>query len=418
MNNVNVPPTDDFRAVQLMPHIGDLLSTVDATKCKLLRPNNTKKSYYNVDTYLETHFRLLWADFIEPLRQSIGKFCKDTQQVPSINQDFFFYLNVKFIFENYEHDSRFHGQQVQFQPIPYSNLINDKRLKYGSLVCLWKASHQIIILATVTQCDPEQLKRGRLTLQIERISMNVQKFAAMSYITHSSMVYTMLESKKVFYEPYRVVMKTFQQFSDSSFPLKVHLLGWNKDAGIPDYLARNYVQSNYRVNTQSGILITIKDVLNIHSWPPADVLGVNQSQRIALHAAITRRVALIQGPPGTGKSFIARKIIDTLLANQHLWRHRRQPIVVICLTNQALDQFLEGVLQYTNRLIRFGRQSQSDVLQNYTLSFIKERSSKRTTDLDLCRSVGVIGFTTTGAVRRRDLLELLNPVIGIYIYYT
>ena len=403
----NLPSTTNFRAIQLMPLISDLLSTDEATTSKLLRPNNTVKPYHDVDTYLETHFRLLWADLIEPLRQSIGVFCRGSQQVPPINQDFFFYPNVKFI-QKSDNDRRFTDElQLQFQPIPCSDLVNDKRLKYGSLVFLWKASHQLIILATVTQCDPEQLKRGRLMLRIESKSKNYQNFTAMSY--------TMLESKKVFYEPYRVVMRTFQQFHDSSFPLKEHLLGWSKEAGVPNYLTRNY-SVPYRVNTPSGIPFTIRDVFNINNWPSAEDLGVNPSQRIALHAAITSRVALIQGPPGTGKSFIARKIIDTLIANQHLWRNRRQPIVVICLTNQALDQFLEGVLQITKRLIRFGRQSQSTALQNYTFSSIKEKiSSKRTTDFELCCSVDVIGFTTTGAVGRRDLLELLNPVIGIII---
>ena len=400
------PPTDNFRAVQLVPLMSDLLSPVEATKCKLLRPNNTVNSYPDVDTYLETHFRLLWADFIEPLRQSIGKFCKGTQQVPRINQDFFFYTDVKLI-KTYDYPTTYDSRgshKVQFQPIPCSNLVNDKRLKYGSLVYLWKASHQLIILATVTECDPELLKIGRLTLRIERMSKNVENYEDMSY--------TMLESKKVFYEPYRVVMKAFQKLCDSSFPLKEHLLGWSKETGVPNYLTRKSVP--YRVKTPSGICLTIKDVFKINSWPSAQDLGVNQSERIALHAATTSRVALIQGPPGTGKSFVARKIMETLLANQHLWRSHRQPIVVICLTNQALDQFLEGVLQYTKLLIRFGGQSQSAILQNYTLRSAKKiTSSYRMTDLELCRLVDVIGFTTTLAARRRDLLELLNPVIGI-----
>jgi superfamily II DNA or RNA helicase len=132
-------------------------------------------------------------------------------------------------------------------------------------------------------------------------------------------------------------------------------------------------------------------------------LGVNPIQRTALHAAITRRLALIQGPSGTGKTFIGRKIIATLLDNKHLWhnsgnyaqdnarlvdkfqkgkmqdfwqsygelwRDNRSPIVVICLTNQALDQFLEGVLKCTKKVIRVGSQSQSTLLEGKIFKLI------------------------------------------------
>jgi hypothetical protein len=37
----------------------------------------------------------------------------------------------------------------------------------------------------------------------------------------------------------------------------------------------------------------------------------------------------------------------------------RSPIVVICLKNQALDQFLKEVLKCTQKVIRVGSQSQS-----------------------------------------------------------
>lgn len=62
------------------------------------------------------------------------------------------------------------------------------------------------------------------------------------------------------------------------------------------------------------------NVLNIDKWPSADRLGLNGIQRTALHAALTRKMALIQGPPGTGKTFIGRQIIATLLENKLLWQ--------------------------------------------------------------------------------------------------
>ena len=89
------------------------------------------------------------------------------------------------------------------------------------------------------------------------------------------------------------------------------------------------------------------------------------------------------GPPGTGKTYVGLKIVETLLANlynvgtcrplfgkgnefsshrsvrkssdidlkkieqQPLQSHTmKKPILVVCYTNHALDQFLEGILDF------------------------------------------------------------------------
>ena len=170
------------------------------------------------------------------------------------------------------------------------------------------------------------------------------------------LVYTMLECP-VFFEPYRVVMEAYQQMDASNFPPSPYILGWTKAAGVPDYLKANL--ANYRLTLKDGTVETIKDVMTLHSWPSAERIGVNEIQREALHAAMTHEVALIQGPPGTGKSFIGRKIVTALLDNQHVWQRpeKKCPIVVICLTNHALDQFLEGILANGVKVIRLGAQS-------------------------------------------------------------
>ena len=69
-----------------------------------------------------------------------------------------------------------------------------------------------------------------------------------------------------------------------------------------------------------------------------------------MQAALTREFAVIQGPPETGKTHIGLKVVQTLLRNQHVWNAagdddltKSLPILVVCLTNHALDQFLEGI---------------------------------------------------------------------------
>lgn len=43
-------------------------------------------------------------------------------------------------------------------------------------------------------------------------------------------------------------------------------------------------------------------------------------------------------------------------------------MLVICYTNHALDQFLEGLLPVTNNLLRVGSQSKNEELQKYNLT--------------------------------------------------
>ena len=100
-------------------------------------------------------------------------------------------------------------------------------------------------------------------------------------------------------------------------------------------------------------------IRDVHNRPSHVDLRLDPSQCEALYAALTRKVAVIQGPPGTGKTFLGLKVVQVLLQNCQYWRNPAQqaakelritkptkskpaPILVICYTNHALDQFLEG----------------------------------------------------------------------------
>jgi len=109
----------------------------------------------------------------------------------------------------------------------------------------------------------------------------------------------------------------------SNSPLSPYILGWKIEPSVPDYLKTK--SAHYRLTLKDGTVETIKDVMTLNSWPSAERIGVNEIEREALHAAMTRQVALIQGPPGTGKSLIGRKIVTALLDNQHVWQLELKP---------------------------------------------------------------------------------------------
>ena len=115
--------------------------------------------------------------------------------------------------------------------------------------------------------------------------------------------------------------------------------------------------------------------LDVDIWPTSEEIGLDKHQYNALKTALTKKFCVIQGPPGTGKTFLGLKIVEVLLTNMDKYQYYiRNPILVICFTNHALDQFLEGILEFNTRVIRVGGQSRSERLNKYNF---KEKKASR-----------------------------------------
>ncbi|KAI9862170.1 MAG: hypothetical protein M1813_004946 [Trichoglossum hirsutum] len=102
---------------------------------------------------------------------------------------------------------------------------------------------------------------------------------------------------------------------------------------------------------------------------------LDHGQAVAMVSAFRREVALIQGPPGTGKSFVGIQIARCLLMNRDLLR--LGPILCVCYTNHALDQFLHELLASgvdCKFILRMGSRSQYPDLEALSLDNYKKRS--------------------------------------------
>jgi hypothetical protein len=122
--------------------------------------------------------------------------------------------------------------------------------------------------------------------------------------------------------------------------------------------------------------------LDLQAWPSREVLGLDPSQYAALQTAMTKEFVTIQGPPGTGKTYVGLKIVQLLLKNSDYWEADQSPILVVCFTNHALDQFLEGIIDMCKlspgQLVRVGGRSSSEnkTLQACGLFDVKKRESE------------------------------------------
>ena len=70
---------------------------------------------------------------------------------------------------------------------------------------------------------------------------------------------------------------------------------------------------------------------------------LDPAQQASVLHALSSELALIQGPPGTGKSYTGISLVKTLLKSCQ--NAKAGPILIVCYTNHALDQFLESLVR-------------------------------------------------------------------------
>jgi hypothetical protein len=72
------------------------------------------------------------------------------------------------------------------------------------------------------------------------------------------------------------------------------------------------------------------------------------------------------------------------------------PIFVVCFTNHALDQFLEGMLKFTTDMLRVGGRCQNPALEQFTVRELQRRfSGKRVSTQDTFQMQRDINFRIT-----------------------
>jgi len=92
--------------------------------------------------------------------------------------------------------------------------------------------------------------------------------------------------------------------------------------------------------------------------------SLNGEQVNAIVDSLTREVALVQGPPGFGKHLVVGALLSALL------RSKVTPILILSSSNYAIDGVMGDVIDQgkEHRVVRLGRQISEERLVSYTLS--------------------------------------------------
>lgn len=337
---------DDYRRIPLYPTLEDVINSPPS-----LRANQVKQPYTNCDEYLDIFFRLMREDFVSVIRDTL-KCLKRTNSYENLDtRTIWCYKNVEIVKSRskvtmfFQFDTPNHAEVVDYE--------NSKQFKNGSLLLLSKDQFTTFILGTVVETF--RLNKGIVGVDVIDYK-EVNKWSVIDLLEPA-----------VFYEPYRYVMGVLQDMYETNFPMKNYIVYGSKDVSFPSYLAGNSI---YNIN---GIEF---DILKHDQWPSPKVLNMDINQYEAFKGALTKEFAMIQGPPGTGKTYIGLEIVKIIIENLYETKKLINPIMIVCMTNHALDQFLEGIWKITRNISRFGRGTKSDILVNYipTMSVARKDS--------------------------------------------
>ena len=378
-------PIVDFRELPLFPTISEIMDESDFVN-KRIAKNIVKGKYDSLAHYLDTHFRLLREDAITSIRDGIKAYrsslsSSDESLSSGRGQaakpsEISVYKDVRLtgICPTlagivYRVSFRLDSQESKRRPPASSSSSSSyhvqvdwsrsKRLLYGSLVCVSPDNFDSTLLwATVANRDV-----SLLSISQEVDLKFPEEFTA---CLDPSMTYTMVESNSTYFEAYRHVLTALKTTNTHNFPFMEYLINCECNIDSPSYLHTG--SSIYNMTDVFGNGPSQFDILD-PNWSTSKIkTNMDDSQLDALKHALTKEIAVIQGPPGTGKTFVGLKVMRALLDNRELRGVGNVgPIMIVCYTNHALDQFLEGVLSFESNVIRIGSRSKSDLLKDKNL---------------------------------------------------
>ena len=384
----------EYRKLQILPQWKEVC--IRDRPCKL-RPNIIRGPYNDWLHYYDIQFRLLREDFVAPLRRGVCDYLDGARGRKL--QDVKLYHDVAVIEPLFTEAGICYSLHFDVSHLQHCDWEHSKRLLFGSLVllCLLRDDFQrVSFFATISNRDPQMLKKGKLEVQFKE-SVRIFPYCG------QPVRFTMIESV-TYFEASRHILHSLQTAEVDTMPFTKYLIkNQCESVSPPQYLtiagAMYSLNCLYGAEKPKGSRNLCFDVCDITQWPSAEEVELDQSQLEAIQMGLTQEIAVIQGPPGTGKTYIGQRIVEALLNNRQIWDPQKEStILVMCFTNHALDQFLEGILnqpslriantsdssQYVScralltaktktkcKVVRVGGRSQSELIQQFNIRNVR-----------------------------------------------
>ncbi|KAL4453718.1 hypothetical protein ABPG74_009614 [Tetrahymena malaccensis] len=350
---------------------------------RYLIPIPKKEKFNSIAEYLSVNYYLMREDFFLHPRQFLHSVLNDNKvEYRLFNQDFrsqvYVYcnirvVNIKFSMENFFVELKAQPMFMENRSCQFSN---SKRLMTGSLIIICDQSTKKQLMGLVSYLDRsiDQIYQTRQTVKfgIKIINKSKEKDSVyfnqiIEFLQQSQKNNFFAFEPRNYWQSYSHCLKEIRKMSKDkniTIPFQDIIVGDENILKKPEFINH---QTTYKFQVQDRVIS-----FNLNAPWPDELRGtLDDSQFKALQNMLTKQISLIQGPPGTGKTFIGITGVKILLENWDAWNKTNSPILIVCKTNHALDQFLCQILKFEKRIVRIGTRCQQPALKNHLIGKFK-----------------------------------------------
>ena len=345
--------------------------------------NIIKGSYISYERYINTMFYLEYEDCYKSLRQTINGFQynnisvnkMDKNELTKISKNYsYIYIYIKGEIRSVDINRDGVILELEFQAPTQRPIKFTKRMITSSLIILTDDNFEKYLLTTVYY-NPyldKKLKENRRMLkrkiklpkhpyyrvQLSLVNINPQSFM---FLLQNRKDLQIFESK-AYFESYVHIMRRLKEINIPDLPFRDELV--NVDF---NHLEMRHINENYNYRYNDLLLNPMRKI-----YPQQFRNLLDNSQLNAIHRCLRYKIGLIQGPPGTGKTHVGTILADIILQNLNPGAQ----ILVVCFTNHALDSFIEGILKYTDNVVRIGGRCKNEIVKQKTVNMSEKFNNK------------------------------------------
>ncbi|CAJ0567893.1 unnamed protein product, partial [Mesorhabditis spiculigera] len=385
-------PPNDFRTLASEIAIEDVQNPVKP----YVRRMKVKQPFADSEEYLDTVFRLLREDLVSALRDGIAIWKGHNYQMGKdahgLTADLFLVQDVRVRGVQVKSGVGVPMRMLEIPQTLVQQVIDSRRLSFGQMVALSMDGFQEdCLLGVIVERDDDLLIARRCI----GVALVAERDGGVGSVrVKMDTAYHMVESS-AFLEMYSPVLATIKGLNRFlPIPFERYIVH-GKTNVLPPYYMRSTTPSEVteeiaKLETPSPapedeeagqgykgdspeMAQLIREITDAENYAPRPLGATSEAQRgkIKLHGreyemseverlfdpgneimdhsqkesllkALRNEFALIQGPPGTGKTFLGVEVVAAMLENRQRWCII-EPILIVCYTNQALDQFLEKI---------------------------------------------------------------------------
>ena len=310
--------------------------------------------YISYLRYLNTLFYLEYEDCYRYLRRAIKDYSlsKKIEEIKK-NKNIFYYDNVSIVGV----ETKENGIILTIDFKVNYKIIFTKRMLYGSLLILTNKNLDDFLFTTVElnpYIDEEKILENKIkipkfpyySILVKIVNPTIDSFQFLNNYKYEKL---QIFESKAYFESYVHFLKRLKNINPNELPFKSEIIDLKFNNMRPEYLSLKFIKK-------------ISEIIKYDS--------LDTSQKDAINFSLNNKITLIQGPPGTGKTYVGGNITNILL------KKVKSPILVVCYTNHALDQFIEHIMEYNKNIVRIGGRCKNEKIKQFMIKNLRQHYHK------------------------------------------